>query len=235
MTERVSPRWHFVIGQAPDGGDFLSVDSALTIMSTKNTRIRILIVDDHPLLREGVKAVLDNETDIEMQAEASNGREAVQAFRSHRPDVVLMDIQMPEMNGIDAIREIRSSVPDARIVVLTTYKGDVSALRALRAGAVGYLLKGELRTELVNTIRVVHAGGRRIPTEIATALAAHLGEEGLSEREIEVLRFDRRDRGRFAVPHSGGPAVALCGVLRRWRSLHNVVPQIGHDSGRRST
>jgi len=151
-------------------------------------QIRVLIVDDHPLLREGVMAVLANEADVRVVAEASNGREAVEAFRAHRPDIVLMDIQMPEMNGIDAIAGIRSEAPNARIVVLTTYKGDVNALRALRAGAVGYLLKGQLRTELVETIRAVHAGGRRIPAEIATDLAAHLGEDSLSEREIQVLR-----------------------------------------------
>ena len=157
--------------------------------SNNPTPIRILVVDDHPLLREGVKATLDNEVDIDVVAEAANGRLAVEAFRVHRPDLVLMDIQMPEMNGIDAIAEIRTAYPTARIVVLTTYKGDVNALRALRAGAVGYLLKGELMAELVNTIRIVHAGGRRIPVEIAADLAAHLGEEALSEREIQVLRF----------------------------------------------
>ena len=163
----------------------------LTTMTSSNnpTPIRILVVDDHPLLREGVKATLDNEVDIDVVAEAANGRLAVEAFRVHRPDLVLMDIQMPEMNGIDAIAEIRTAYPTARIVVLTTYKGDVNALRALRAGAVGYLLKGELMAELVNTIRIVHAGGRRIPVEIAADLAAHLGEEALSEREIQVLRF----------------------------------------------
>lgn len=156
--------------------------------SSSERPIRVLIVDDHPLLREGVMAVLANEADVRVVAEASNGREAVEAFRVHRPDIVLMDLQMPEMNGIEAIAGIRSEAPNARIVVLTTYKGDVSALRALRAGAVGYLLKGQLRTELVETVRAVHAGGRRIPPEIATDLAAHLGEDSLSEREIQVLR-----------------------------------------------
>jgi DNA-binding NarL/FixJ family response regulator len=159
-------------------------------MNTNNAErsIRVLIVDDHPLLREGVMAVLENETDMRVVAEASNGREAVEAFPAHRPDVVLMDIQMPEMNGIEAIAGIRSEAPNARIIVLTTYKGDVNALRALRAGAVGYLLKSQLRTELVETIRAVYAGGRRIPAEIAADLAAHLGEDSLSEREIQVLR-----------------------------------------------
>jgi DNA-binding NarL/FixJ family response regulator len=150
--------------------------------------IRVLIVDDHPLLREGVVAVLEDQPDVEVVAEATNGREAVDAFAKHQPDVTLMDLQMPEMSGTDAITEIRSRFLDARIVVLTTYKGDVSALRALRAGAVGYLLKGQLRTELLETIRTVHAGGRRIPAEVAADLAAHLGDDSLSEREIQVLR-----------------------------------------------
>jgi len=182
-------------------------------MSTGKTRIGVLVVDDHPLLREGVKAVLDNETDIKVCAEASNGREALKAFRTFHPDVVLMDIQMPEMNGIDAIREIRSQFPAARIIVLTTYKGDVSALRALRAGAVGYLLKGELRTELVNAIRVVHAGGRRVPAEIAAELAAHLGEESLSEREIEVLRV-------VAHGNSNKEAASVLGVTEETVKAH---------------
>jgi DNA-binding NarL/FixJ family response regulator len=182
-------------------------------MSTKSPSIGILVVDDHPLLREGVKAVLDNEGDIEVRAEASNGREAVDAFRAHRPDVVLMDIQMPEMNGIDAIRDIRSAFPAAKIIVLTTYKGDVSALRALRAGAVGYLLKGELRAELVNAIRLVHAGGRRVPAEVATELAAHLGDEALSDREIEVLSF-------VAHGNSNRAAAAKLGVTEETVKAH---------------
>ena len=150
--------------------------------------IRVLVVDDHPLLRAGVRAVLEVERDILVVAEAASGREAIEAFESLRPDVTLMDLQMPDTSGTAAIQEIRRRFPDARIVVLTTYKGDVSALRALRAGAVGYLLKGELRTDLVHTIRAVHGGGRRIPAEIAADLAMHLGEDALSEREIQVLR-----------------------------------------------
>jgi DNA-binding NarL/FixJ family response regulator len=155
----------------------------------RGKRIRVLIVDDHPLLREGVIAVLEDQPEIEVVAEASNGREAVDAYDAHRPDVTLMDLQMPEMSGIDAIAEIRSRFPNARIVVLTTYKGDVSALRALKAGAVGYLLKSQLRTELVETIGTVHAGGRRVPAEVAADLAAHIGDDSLSEREIQVLRL----------------------------------------------
>ena len=152
------------------------------------TPIRVLVVDDHPLLREGVMAVLQDHPDVEVVGTATNGREAVDAFTRHLPDVTLMDLQMPHMSGTDAIGEIKGRFADARIVVLTTYKGDVSALRALRAGAVGYLLKDQLLTELVDTIRKVHSGGRCIPPEIAADLAAHFGEDSLSEREIQVLR-----------------------------------------------
>ena len=151
-------------------------------------RITILVADDHPLLREGVLAVLSNESDMRVVAQASNGREAIEAYREYQPDIVLMDIQMPEMSGIQAITQIYAEVQHAKIIVLTTYKGDLSALRALRAGAVGYLLKSQLLNELVEAIRVVHAGGRRIPAEIAVELARHLGDDALSEREIQVLR-----------------------------------------------
>lgn len=151
--------------------------------------ITILVADDHPVLREGVLAMLLNEADMKVVAQAANGREALEQFRRHRPDIVLMDIQMPEMSGIDAIAAILAEVPAARVIVLTTYRGDVSALRALRAGAVGYLLKSQLLNELVGTIRAVHAGMRSIPPEIAAELVAHLGDDALSEREIQVLRL----------------------------------------------
>jgi DNA-binding NarL/FixJ family response regulator len=150
--------------------------------------IKVLAVDDHPLLREGIAAVLNGEQDIELVAEAVNGREAIELFRKHRPDVTLMDLQMPDMNGIEAILAIRSEFPNARFVVLTTYQGDVQAVRALKAGASGYLLKSMLRKDLLDTIRVVHAGRRRIPPEIATELADHIAEDTLTDREIEVLR-----------------------------------------------
>ncbi|HZY62387.1 MAG TPA: response regulator transcription factor [Edaphobacter sp.] len=151
--------------------------------------IKVLAVDDHPLLREGIAAVLKSEQDIELVAEAVNGREAIELFRRHRPDVTLMDLQMPDMNGIDAIIAIRSEFPNARFVVLTTYQGDVQAVRALKAGASGYLLKNMLRKELLDTIRVVNAGRRRIPPEIATELVDHIAEDALTDREIEVLRL----------------------------------------------
>ncbi|HEX4158492.1 MAG TPA: response regulator transcription factor [Rhizomicrobium sp.] len=149
--------------------------------------IRIMIADDHPLLREGVAAVLANHGDMKVVAEAGNGSEAVELFRKHGPDVTLMDLQMPVLSGVDAIREIRSQAPQARIIVLTTYSGDTQAARALRAGASGYLLKSMLRDDLVETIRLVHAGRRRVPPEIAAEIAEHLADEGLSDREIEVL------------------------------------------------
>jgi DNA-binding NarL/FixJ family response regulator len=152
------------------------------------TAIKVLAVDDHPLLREGIAAVIEGEKDIELVAEAVNGQEAIELFRRHRPDVTLMDLQMPGMNGIDAIVAIRTEFPNARFVVLTTYQGDVQALRALKAGASGYLLKNMLRKELLDTIRTVNAGKRRIPPEIAAELADHMTEDSLTDREIEVLR-----------------------------------------------
>jgi len=150
--------------------------------------IRILTVDDHPMLREGIAAVLASEEDMILVAEASNGREAVEQFRTHHPDVTLMDVQMPEVNGIDAIVKIREEFPDARIIVLTTYTGDAQAARAFKAGAFGYLLKSMVRKELIDTIRAVHAGKKRIPVEIAVEMAQHHSDDALTEREIEVLR-----------------------------------------------
>jgi len=151
--------------------------------------IRILTVDDHPLLREGIAAILGTENDMELVAEASDGREAIDQFRMHRPDVTLMDLQMPDMNGFDAIHAIRKEFPDARIIVLTTYTGDVQATKALQAGASGYLLKNMLRKELVDTIRTVHSGKKRIPAEVAVEMAEHHADDVLSEREVEVLRL----------------------------------------------
>jgi DNA-binding NarL/FixJ family response regulator len=151
--------------------------------------IRILAVDDHPLLREGIAALVNSQPDMKLIAQAANGREAIELFRKHRPDVTLMDLQMPEMNGIDAMIAIRGEFPQARIVVLTTYKGDVEVLRALKAGARGYLLKNLLRRELLETIRAVHSGEKRIPPEVAAQIADHAAEDDLTSREIEVLQL----------------------------------------------
>jgi len=150
--------------------------------------IRILTVDDHPLLREGIAAMLGSETDMAVVAEAANGNEALQLFRTHRPDITLMDIQMPILSGIEAITEIRKHFPDARIIVLTTYSGDAQVAKAFKAGASGYLLKNMLRKELVETIRSVHAGRRRVPPELAVEMAEHYADDALSAREIEILR-----------------------------------------------
>jgi len=158
-------------------------------MTTSPKPIRVLTVDDHALLREGVVATLEHQPDMTVVGEATNGAEAVERYRELRPDVTLMDLQLPEMNGIDAIRAIRGEFPAARIIVLTTYEGDVMALRALKAGAAGYLLKGMLRRDLLDTIRAVHAGKRRIPPEIAQEIAEHQADELLSAREIDVLQL----------------------------------------------
>jgi DNA-binding NarL/FixJ family response regulator len=149
----------------------------------------VLAVDDHPLLREGIAALIGSEEDMELVGEASNGREALDLFRKHQPDITLMDLQMPEMSGIDSIGAIRGEFPDARIIVLTTHPGDVQVSRALKAGARGYLLKGMLRKELMETIRAVHAGQKRLSSEVAAEIAEHATDHGLTPREIDVLRL----------------------------------------------
>jgi DNA-binding NarL/FixJ family response regulator len=156
-------------------------------MGTSPRQIRVLSVDDHDLIREGIAALIANQTDMALVAEASNGRDAIERFRSHRPDVTLMDLQMPEMNGIDALIAIRSEYPEARIIVLTTYAGDVLCKRALKAGAQAYILKGDVRKDLLDTIRAVCSGRKFIHAEVATELASHATDDALSEREIEVL------------------------------------------------
>ena len=158
-------------------------------MSDETKQITVLTVDDHPLLRQGIAALIADERDMRLVAEATNGREAVQQFRTHQPDVTLMDLQMPERNGIDAMLTIRGEFPDARIIMLTTYAGDVQARRALQAGARAYLLKNSLHKELLDTIRAVHAGRKNLSPEVSFELAEHAAEETLSPLEVRVLRL----------------------------------------------
>jgi DNA-binding NarL/FixJ family response regulator len=158
-------------------------------MSGGSSPIRILAVDDHPLVLQGIAGLIGIQADMTMVAEAGNGREAIQQFRTHRPDVTLMDLQMPEMNGLDALIAIRTEFPEARVVMLTTYEGDVHILRALKAGAQGYLLKSTLHSELLGTIRAIHAGKRSLSPEVSFQVAEHSGDEGLTPAEIVVLRL----------------------------------------------
>src|SRR6476620_2103513 len=158
-------------------------------MRAGTNTIRILAVHDHPLFRSGIAALLATQPDISLVAEASNGREAIQQFRKHHPDVTLMDLQMPEMNGLDAIIAIRGEFPEARIIVLTTYAGDVQVVRALKAGARGYLLKNSLHKELLETIRSVHAGKRALSTEASMQLAEHATDDALTPAEVRVLHL----------------------------------------------
>jgi DNA-binding NarL/FixJ family response regulator len=167
--------------------------------------IKVLAVDDHPVFREGIASLLGNVPDMELVAEASTGIEAIELFRAHRPDVTLMDLQMPGMSGIESIEAICSEFPKARIVVLTTFSGDRQVIRAIRAGARAYLLKNTLRKELIETIRTVHDGRKRIPPELATELAEHAADEELTARELEVLRLiaggnaNKEIAGRLAI------------------------------------
>jgi len=158
-------------------------------MNDETAPIRILVVDDHHVVRQGIAALLDTEADMSLVAEASNGREALQRFRTHRPDVTLMDLQMPQMSGFDAITAIRSEFADARIIVLTTYVGDVQVLRALKAGARGYLMKNSLYKELVDAIRAVHAGKKALSSEASFQLVEHVTDEALTPGEVRVLRL----------------------------------------------
>lgn len=154
---------------------------------TDDTRIRVFAVDDHALLREGVAAIITSESDMILVAQAATGREAIRMFAQHRPDITLMDLRLPDMSGIDAIIAIRAEAPDARIIVLTTFEGDVEMQRALEAGARGYLLKSMPPKDMVAAIRQVHVGRKSIPTAVATQLAEHLADEALTPREVDVL------------------------------------------------
>ena len=165
-------------------------ESAETLWPPPDPRpIRLLVVDDHPLFRSGVAALVANHPDIVLVAEASDGREGVEQFRAHNPDITLMDLQMPAMSGIDALMAIRELQPSARVIILTTYSGDIQVLRAMKAGAQGYLVKNLLHKDLLATIRAVHAGQKMMSPEVATEVATYSAEDALTSREVDVLRF----------------------------------------------
>jgi DNA-binding NarL/FixJ family response regulator len=193
-------------------------------MSDDTKQIKIMTVDDHPILRQGIAALIADEPDMTLVAEATNGREAIQQFRAHHPDVTLMDLQMPEMNGIDAMLAIRGEFPDARIIVLTTYTGDVQARRALQAGARAYLLKTSLHKELLDTIRAVHAGRKNLSPEVSFELAEHAAEETLSPLEVRVLRL-------IADGNSNKEIAAMLSVTEDSVKGHvrNILSKLGAD------
>jgi DNA-binding NarL/FixJ family response regulator len=163
--------------------------------------IRILIVDDHLVLREGVASILEGEADVQIVGAVENGAEAIEAFSRLQPDVTLMDLQMPNMGGLEALQEIRKRAPNARVIVLTTYEGDAQAVRALKAGAAGYLLKSSLRKELIDAVRVVHAGRRYVLAEVAQEIAIHAAEDPLSEREVTVLELVAAGKANKTIAH----------------------------------
>jgi len=194
-------------------------------VSSKPASIRILVVDDHPVVRQGVAVLMSTQSDMTLVAEASNGREAIQQFRAYRPDVTLMDLQMPEMNGLDALIAIRGEFPDAKIIVLTTYAGDVQILRALKSGAQGYLLKNTFHKELVDTIRAVHAGKKTLSPEASYKIAEHSMDDALTPAEIDVLRLIAAGNANKQIADQ----LSITEDTVKWR-VKNILSKLGaHD------
>jgi len=191
-------------------------------MSDDSKQIRILAVDDHPLLRQGIAGLIADEADMTLVAEAANGREAIQQFRTHRPDITLMDLQMPEMSGLDAVSAIRAEFPDARIIVLTTYAGDVQILRAVKAGAHAYLLKNTFHDELIDTIRAVYAGKKKLSPEASFEIAEHSTDDALTPAEISVLRLIAAGNANKEIADQ----LSLAEDTVKWR-VKNILSKLG--------
>lgn len=194
-------------------------------MSSGQAAIRILVVDDHPVVRQGISVLVATQPDMTLVAEASNGREAIQQFRAHRPDVTIMDLQMPEMNGLDALSAIRGEFPDARVIVLTTYAGDVQIMRALKSGAQGYLLKNTFHKELLDTIRSVHAGKKSLSPEASYEIAEHSADDTLTPAEISVLKLIAAGNANKQIADQ----LSITEDTVKWR-VKNILSKLGaHD------
>ena len=191
-------------------------------MSSEPVPIRILAVDDHPVVRRGIAAMIATQADMTLVAEASNGREAIQQFRAHRPDIALMDLQMPEMSGLDAVSAIRGEFPDARIIALTTYAGDVQILRAVKAGAQAYLLKNTFHEELIDTIRAVYAGKKKLSPEASFEIAEHSTDDALTPAEISVLRLIAAGNANKEIADQ----LSLAEDTVKWR-VKNILSKLG--------
>jgi len=190
-----------------------------------DAQIRILVVDDHPVVRQGIAVLIGSQSDMALVAEASNGREAIQQFRKHRPDITLMDLQMPEMNGLDALATIRGEFPDAKVIVLTTYTGDVQILRALKSGAQGYLLKNTFHKELVDAIRAVRAGKKTLSAEASYELAEHSTDDALTPAEISVLKLIAAGNANKQIADQ----LSITEDTVKWR-VKNILSKLGaHD------
>jgi DNA-binding NarL/FixJ family response regulator len=194
-------------------------------VNSEQVKIRILVVDDHPIVRQGIAVLVDTQPDMSLVAEASNGREAIQQFRAHHPDITLMDLQMPEMNGLDALAAIRGEFPGAKVIVLTTYTGDVQILRALKSGAQGYLLKNTFHKELVDTIRAVHAGKKRLSPEASYQIAEHSTDDALTPAEISVLSLIAAGNANKQIADQ----LSITEDTVKWR-VKNILSKLGaHD------